>query len=75
MRVRGLSMLMLCSAMALLSTVGPAAAKVSEGDAQQLRSRLTPLGGERAGNEDGSVPQWRGGLTAPPPCHAAGRRY
>lgn len=75
MRVRGLSMLMMCSAMTLLSAVGPATAKVSEGDAQQLRSRLTPLGGERAGNEDGTVPEWRGGLTAPPPCHAGGARY
>ena len=50
-------------------------AKVSEEDAQQLRNRLTPLGGERAGNEDGTIPEWRGGLTAPPPCHAAGARY
>ncbi len=50
-------------------------AKVSEQDAQQLRNRLTPLGAERAGDEDGTIPEWRGGLTAPPPCHAAGGRY
>ena len=53
----------------------PAFAKVSQSEADQLRTRLTPLGGERAGNADGTVPEWRGGLTAPPPCHAAGARY
>lgn len=77
MRVRRRSMrvVIMCGALALLSAVAPAGAKVSENDAQQLRNRLTPLGGERAGNEDGTVPEWRGGLTAPPPCNGAQARY
>lgn len=53
----------------------PAAAKVTPTEADQLRTRLTPLGAERAGNADGTIPEWRGGLTSPPPCHVAGRRY
>lgn len=65
----------LSGALVLMSATGPASAKVSEVDAQQLRTRLTPLGAERAGNEDGTIPEWRGGMTAPPPCNAAGARY
>ncbi len=30
-----------------------------------LTTSLTPLGAERAGNADGSIPAWTGGLTAP----------
>ncbi|HTQ72350.1 MAG TPA: DUF1329 domain-containing protein [Acidocella sp.] len=35
-------------------------------DPSLLTTTLTPLGGERAGNADGSIPAWTGGLTAPP---------
>ena len=31
-----------------------------------LTTTLTPMGAERAGNADGSIPAWTGGLTAPP---------
>ncbi|WP_298263844.1 DUF1329 domain-containing protein [Acidocella sp.] len=34
-------------------------------DAVLLKTKLTPLGAERAGNADGSIPAWTGGLTAP----------
>ena len=40
--------------------------KVTKQEADKLRSSLTPLGGERAGNADGSIPPWRGGLQFPP---------
>ncbi|WP_420464742.1 DUF1329 domain-containing protein [Panacagrimonas sp.] len=53
----------------------PVAAKVTEREASQLRARLTPMGAERAGNAEGTIPEWRGGLTAPPPCHVEGNRY
>jgi hypothetical protein len=36
-------------------------------DAQQLKTTLNPLGGEKAGNKDGSIPAWTGGLTTPTP--------
>jgi Protein of unknown function (DUF1329) len=35
-------------------------------DPSLLDTTLTPLGAERAGNADGSIPAWTGGLTAPP---------
>ena len=41
----------------------PAVAAVSADEASQLKSTLTPLGGERAGNKDGSIPAWSGAVT------------
>ncbi|MBB3177998.1 DUF1329 domain-containing protein [Variovorax sp. Sphag1AA] len=40
-----------------------AAAGVSAEEAQKLKTVLTPMGAERAGNTDGSIPAWNGGLT------------
>jgi len=37
-------------------------AAVSEQEAAQLGTTLTPLGAEMAGNADGSIPAWTGGL-------------
>ncbi|WP_407733522.1 DUF1329 domain-containing protein [Pseudomonas citronellolis] len=41
-------------------------AAVSPDQAAQLKSSLTPLGAEKAGNADGSIPAWSGGLTQAP---------
>jgi hypothetical protein len=41
-----------------------AEAAVSEQQAQLLKSRLTPVGAERAANADGTIPAWTGGYTA-----------
>src|SRR5439155_2343244 len=38
-----------------------AQAAVSAEEAAKLKTTLTPLGGERAGNKDGSIPPWEGG--------------
>lgn len=38
-------------------------AAVSEQEAAQLGTSLTPLGGEMAGNADGTIPAWEGGLS------------
>ncbi|WP_437881471.1 DUF1329 domain-containing protein [Pseudomonas sp. LRF_L74] len=37
-------------------------AAVSAGDAAKLGTTLTPVGAEKAGNADGSIPAWNGGL-------------
>lgn len=55
-------------ALALMFVALPAAAKVSQQEADQLKSTLTPMGGERAANKDGSIPAWDGGLTKSPAC-------
>lgn len=41
-------------------------ALVPEAQQARLDEDLTPLGSERAGNADGTIPAWTGGLTSPP---------
>jgi hypothetical protein len=41
-------------------------AKVSAVEAARLKSELTDVGAQRAGNEDGSIPAWEGGITKVP---------
>jgi hypothetical protein len=42
----------------------PAMAAVSAAEAARLGAELTPLGGEKAGNADGTIPAWDGGITS-----------
>jgi hypothetical protein len=51
-----------------------AAATVSADEAAALKTTLTPLGGERAGNKDGTIPAWTGGLTQVPAGFVEGGR-
>lgn len=50
-------------------------ASISAADANRLGNDLTPLGGEKAGNADGSIPAWDGGLTAPPAGYTVGMHH
>ena len=43
-------------------------------EAAQLKTTLTPLGGERAGNKDGTIPAWDGGYTKAVPGFTNGGR-
>ena len=53
-------------AVALLAIfVGQAHAKVDASQAERLGRDLTPLGAEMAGNQDGTIPAWTGGVQAP----------
>ncbi|MFL6633019.1 MAG: DUF1329 domain-containing protein [Massilia sp.] len=52
---------------------GTAGAATPE-EAAQLGKTLTPLGAEKAGNKDGSIPAWDGGLTRPAAGYKAGGR-
>lgn len=62
----------LTSAMALVIGAGCVQAKVSETDAAKLGNELTPLGGLKAANADGSIPAWTGGITSPPAGYKPG---
>ncbi len=44
-------------------------------DFDRLGRDLTPLGGEKAGNTDGSIPAWTGGLTSPPAGYSTGMHH
>ncbi len=58
-----------------MAASGTVLAKVPAAEADKLKSSLTPLGGERAGNKDGSIPKWDGGLTKSPGCYKPGGWY
>lgn len=45
---------------------GAALAAVTAEEAKQLGTTLTPVGAEKAGNKEGTIPEWTGGLTTPP---------
>jgi Protein of unknown function (DUF1329) len=47
-------------------------AAVSAEEARQLGTTLTPIGAEKAGNKDGTIPEYAGGLAAPPPTYQTG---
>ena len=51
--------------LAALFAALPAHAGVTPDEAAKLKSELTPLGAEKAGNKDGSIPAWTGGYTTP----------
>jgi hypothetical protein len=53
------------TSLATAATMRPANAQTAP-DPSLLTTTLTPLGGERAGNADGSIPAWTGGLVSPP---------
>jgi len=54
---------------------GVASAKVSVADAAKLDNELTPAGAVRAGNPDGSIPAWTGGITALPAGYNKGDHH
>jgi hypothetical protein len=53
-------------AAALLGVATPAAARLTDAEVARLGADLTPVGAEKAGNKDGTIPAWTGGLCAPP---------
>ena len=61
----------LSSVLCFLSSV----AAICAADPARLGADLTPLGGEKAGNADGSIPAWTGGLTTPPAGYQPGMHH
>ena len=50
-------------------------ARTSDAELARLGKDLTPVGAERAGNADGSIPPWDGGLTKAPAGWQPGSAY
>lgn len=59
-------LLTLSASLVLGLAINPAYAAVSADEAAALKNTLTPMGAERAGNADGSIPEWDGGMTQDP---------
>ena len=54
---------------------GNVMAKVSAEEAAKLGNELTPVGAEKAGNAEGTIPEWTGGITKPPAGFKSGDIY
>ncbi|WP_394205815.1 DUF1329 domain-containing protein [Shewanella waksmanii] len=68
--------LAILSAAVAVALCAPASyAKVSEADAAKLGTELTPLGGDKAANADGSIPAWDGGITSAPAGYEKGMHH
>ena len=65
---------LLTSAMALILSCS-VAAKITPDQAARLGNDLTPLGGEKAANADGSIPAWNGGITSAPAGYTPGMHH
>jgi hypothetical protein len=50
-------------------------AKITPQQAAKLGNELTPLGAEKAGNADGSIPAWTGGITSAPAGYTPGMHH
>jgi hypothetical protein len=64
----------LAAALALATASLAAQAAVPATEAAKLKGELTPLGAERAGNKDGTIPAWTGGYTSQIPGDKPGGR-
>ena len=53
----------------------PASAEISADQIARLGADLTPLGGERAGSADGTIPDWTGGIVTPPAGYSVGEHH
>ncbi|MDC8784652.1 DUF1329 domain-containing protein [Roseateles koreensis] len=58
----------------ILALSASAHAGVTAEEANHLKTDLTPLGAEKAGNKDGSIPAWTGGYASPIPGDKPGGR-
>ncbi len=58
----------------ILVVQSSASAAVPPEEAARLKSVLTPMGAERAGNADGSIPAWTGGYTTGPAGYVQGEK-
>ena len=54
---------------------GSVQAAVPAAQANRLGADLTPVGAEKAGNKEGTIPAWDGGITKPIPGYKAGSHH
>jgi hypothetical protein len=54
---------------------GSAFAEVTQEEINRLGDDLTPMGSQRAGNEEGTIPAWTGGITEPPAGYTEGDHH
>jgi hypothetical protein len=55
--------------------MGQAMAGAKPDEVHRLSEDLTPMGSERAGNAEGTIPEWTGGITSPPAGYSPGDHH
>ena len=75
MNMKALALGIAAGAALALALTGPATAGLSADEIARLGKDLTPLGGEKAGNADGTIPEWTGGITKPPAGYKLGEHH
>lgn len=60
------------AALTLLAAAPLLQAAVGDDEAKALGTTLTAFGAEKAGNKEGTIPEYTGGLTTPPPAYKQG---
>lgn len=66
---------LVATALSLVLSSSLAQAGVPETEAAKLGTELTPLGGNKSANADGSIPAWDGGITKPPAGYSVGDHH
>ena len=74
MKITKAVLLLTTLALSLLGFTASQAA-VSETEAARLGKDLTPMGAIKAGNADGTIPAWDGGITTPPAEYKPGDHH
>ena len=73
--MRILTKLTLSACMGLVLGMGQSWAGAKPDEIHRLSEDLTPMGSERAGNADGTIPAWTGGITEPPAGYQPGDHH
>jgi len=70
------TLILIAGAAIVLASVSPmAVAKITPEEAAKLGAELTPLGAVKAGNSDGTIPAWDGGITSAPAGYTPGDHH
>jgi hypothetical protein len=70
------TLILIAATLAVAASISlTATASVSQAEADRLGKDLTPTGAEKAGNADGTIPAWDGGITTPPAGYSPGDHH
>jgi len=70
------SLIILCCALVVVAgTAATLHAELTPQEIARLGTDLTPMGGVMAGNEDGTIPAWEGGITSLPEGYSPGDHH
>ena len=75
MNMKSFALRIAAGAALALALAGSASAELSADEIARLGRDLTPLGAEKAGNADGTIPEWTGGITKPPQGYQLGEHH